>query len=494
MNNMYLRVTKFINELDFDKRFVVDDINNEELSYNQYFTRCIDMAKFINNNCEDNSIVVVLENSLELSMLYFSVMLTDKKIMVIDPQKGKTEIQNILAEIPDAKLIIDEKIELDDEYIKNVLWIETGTEDNISDVKKEFINRLSVRDFAAPYLVTYTSGTGGVTKGVVHSLNSLFLTAYALYEKIGAIPDSALLHLMPMTYMAGILNSIIYPFVAGASIIITERFSIKTARSFWNKVIMYNANLFWLSPAMLMMIEQLDRGTKGEEYCTSHELTFLIGTAALTDKMREKFNQRYGVKVFASYGLSETLFISVETKRTLQKRLRDSVGEILEGVEYKLTDAGELLLDVPWMFLQYTNEATESYFEGGYYKSGDLAKFEDDCLFITGRSKDLIIKGGINISPILIENCILKNREITECAVIGVKDRSGEEKICCVYVLNELAYCSNEMQKRLRQNIVEELGKNYMIDYFWETNSLTRNINGKIDKNQMRTVWENNNG
>lgn len=494
MNNVYLRVAEFINALNFDKRFVVDDINNENLSYNQYFSRCIDMAEFINTNCEDNSIVAVLENSLELSMIYFAVMLTDKKIMVIDPQKGKTEIQNILAEIPNAKLILDAKIELDNEYIQNMLQFEKNTENNIFDVKREFLSRLSVRDFTDPYLVTYTSGTSGVTKGVVHSLESLFLSAYALHEKTDTIKDSVLLHLMPMTYMAGILNSIIYPFVAGATIIITERFSIKTARSFWNKVIMYNANLFWLSPAMLMMIEQLDRGTRGEEYCATHNMTFLVGTAALTDKMREKFNQRYGVEVFASYGLSETLFISVETKNSLQKRLNGCVGEILEGVEYKLTEAGELLLDVPWMYLQYTNEETEMYFEENYYKSGDLAKIEDGCLFIIGRSKELIIKGGINISPILIENCILKNKEITECAVIGVKDQSGEEKICCVYVSNEVETCSNEMQKKLRQNIVDELGKNYMIDYFWKMNCLVRNINGKIDKNQMRIAWENNNG
>ena len=64
---------------------------------------------------------------------------------------------------------------------------------------------------------------------------------------------------MPMTYMAGILNSLIYPFLIGARIIITRRFSIISARNFWNIVIKYKADLFWLSPAMLMMIDQIDR-------------------------------------------------------------------------------------------------------------------------------------------------------------------------------------------------------------------------------------------
>lgn len=492
MNDMYFRIAELINNIDFNKTFVFDDINNEKLSYNQFFEYCINFAEVIESTCKADSIVAIMENSVELAMLYFSVMLTDKKVLVIDPQKGKKEIQSTLESISDAKLIVDAKIELDSQYNSNILDFEKTKGVYISDVKNIVLESLSNRDFQAPYLVTYTSGTSGVTKGVVHSLANLIHTAYALQEKVEAKPESCLLHVMPMTYMAGILNSIIYPFIAGASIIITERFSIKTARIFWNKVIMYNANLFWLSPAMLMMIEQLDRGTSGEEYCASNEMTFLVGTAALTDKMRQKFNLRYGVEVFASYGLSETLFISVETKNTLKKK--DSVGEILRGVEHKLTGEGELLLDVPWMYLEYTNEDKESYFEGEYYKSGDLARLEDGCLFITGRRKELIIKGGINISPVLIEECILKRAEIAECTVIGVKDKSGEEKICCVYVLGEMEEFPCEMEKMLRQDVTCELGKNYMIDYFWKVEKLTRNINGKIDKNQIRSVWENENG
>ena len=68
--------------------------------------------------------------------------------------------------------------------------------------------------------------------------------------------------------------------------------------------------------------------------------------------------------MFASYGLSETLFISVETKESLQKSEKNSVGELLSDVEYYLTEANELLIKVPWMYLGYTNEKQMTILKG----------------------------------------------------------------------------------------------------------------------------------
>lgn len=175
--------------------------------------------------------------------------------------------------------------------------------------------------------------------------------------------------------------------------------------------------------------------------------------------MRTKFNSRYGVKVFASYGLSETLFVSVETKESLEKSDKNSVGEFLPGVEYYKTEFEELLINVPWMYRGYTNENTKEYFEENYYKSGDLAEIKDGCLYITGRSKDLIIKGGMNISPVLIENCIYKEQRILENVVIGVKDCSGEEKVCCVYTLSDEVENQTALESKLKKLVLNELGK-----------------------------------
>lgn len=496
MYEAYYKIKRTIQDLDFDSIFIFDDINDKQYTYDEYFKKCLQIAHFLDKTNRNKPIVAIMENSIELSMLYFAAMLVNVTIMAVDPQKGPEELKSILDELTEIRIICENDIDYIKDNFENFIDFELCVDDDvcINDVKKSVLEKISERDFSMPYLVTFTSGTSGKTKGVMHSLNSLFQSAYALHEKIDTRLKSCLLHVMPMTYMAGILNSLIYPFVAGASIVLTRRFSVITARLFWKKAIKYNANLFWLSPAMLMMIEQMDRGEEGKRYCKENELCFLIGTSALTNKTRETFNKKYGVTVQASYGLTETLFVSVETQTSLSEKYLNSVGEFLDGVEYRLSDTAELLIYVPWMYLGYTNENTQEYFDEQYYKSGDQADVNGGQLFIIGRCKDIIVKGGMNISAALIESCILENTDIVDCAVIGVKDRMDEEKICCVYVLPQKQSQSAVSEAEVKKMVLNKLGKNYFIDYFCETDKLPRNQNGKIDKNRMINIWESENG
>lgn len=488
-----------IEEIDFVNPFISDDIGHREFTYAQFFELALNTGDYINQNVCGDSVVAVMENSFELALLYFSVMFTSKRIMVVDPQKGKDEIKNILDEIEKTGLFADEKLMLDQISEHMMLTIPrdiisvANNKEKANKVKKTVIEKLAERPLNMPYLVTYTSGTTGVTKGVEHTLNNLFMTALALDEAVMK-RDGVFIHVLPMTYMAGILNSLFYPFIVRSKIVITKRFSIISVRNFWNTVIKYNVDLFWLSPSMLMMIDQMDRKTEGEEYCKSRELTFLIGTAPLTNELRIRFNERYGVSVYASYGLSETLFISVENKKTLMISDVNSVGKVLSGVEYKFTDSGEMYIKVPWMYLGYTNEDTNAYFDGDYYKSGDLAKIEDGCLYITGRSKDLIIKGGMNISPVLIENVVNSTEGIIENVVVGIKDKNGEEKVCCAYISDIVADMTEQFESEIKKQVIAVLGKNYMIDFMWKLNSIPRNINGKVDKNRLKQMWETDNG
>lgn len=473
---------------DFDQIFMIDALNGQAYSYEAFFRRCLRMADMLNDIGNEQQIVAVMENSFQLASLYFAMMFTERHITVIDPQKGKDETDKIIAQLESPYVAGNKEWMPDDE-------LDVEKQPDRDGIRERVIQGIERRNFDSLFLITFTSGTSGNTKGVKHSLNNLILTAIALHNKVGTASDSRLLHVMPMTYMAGILNSLFYPFIAGASVVITHRFSIMSARNFWKTVQDYEVNLFWLSPSMLMMIDQLDRGDIGEKYCQRHDLTFLVGTAPLSNELRQKFNKRYQVSVYASYGLSETLFVSVENDASLSRSDVNCVGELLEGVVCKITQSGELYIKVPWMYLGYTNENTNDYFEGEFYKSGDLVRIDRDCLYITGRSKDLIIKGGMNISPALIENVVGQDGRIQENVVIGVHDHSGEEKVCCVYKEDAEGKDILTLESEIKKSVLEKLGKNYAIDYLWRVGNIPRNINGKIDKNELRRQWEvNNNG
>jgi long-chain acyl-CoA synthetase len=355
-------------------------------------------------------------------------------------------------------------------------------------MKNKIVNEFINIDYEKLYLITYTSGTSGIPKGVKHSLKNLFLTSISFNNIINFNKDNVFGHVMPMTYMAGILNTIIKPFICGSKIAILGRFNIPNALQFWKVVEKYKINTFWMSPTMLNILLKVDKGTIGSEYCHKNKTIFLIGTAPLSLNVRKSFEEKYGVALYTSYGLSETLFISVQNK-LLQEYNDANVGRILDNVEYKLSPDNEILIRVPWMFFGYTNEDTAKYFENDYYKTGDLGEImSEKALYITGRKKDLIIKGGMNISPNQIVDVINKFEEIDEVIILGEKNNFGEESIICVYSLkNNLN--TNEIEQKIRGNVISKLGMNYCIDDFMNLKEIPKNLNGKIDKQAISLAY-----
>ena len=475
-----------IESLDFNKVFVIDDNKGKSYTYGRFFAECMKLAENIENESDCESIVAILENGYILFKLYFVAMLANKDIIVIDPLKGEDEIKEILAGIKHGIFVHENNVNFDNKQL--IKWEKNAVERYGTDIdfadKNIILEQFKKIDFHKTYLTTFTSGTSGTTKGVRHSLNSLLSTAIAFQNAASRNEGGCFFHIMPMTYMAGILNSIFLPFMMKQKIVLGKRFGVRTAITFWQKAREYKADTFWLSPTMLALIEKVDRGGTGEEYCRQRELCFWIGTAALTEKVRLRFEARYRVKLYASYGLSETLFVSVENDRTKKISEKNSVGKLLEGVQYQIEKDGEFLLYVPWMYQGYTNEDDNRYFRGKYYKTGDLGQIKDSILYITGRKKDLIIKGGLNLSPALIEEYVNKVENINENAVFGSKNDLGEEIVCCAYVI-EKKVSTLEIESSINKKIISGLGKNYKIDVFMKVKELPRNINGKIDKNKL---------
>lgn len=478
-----------VKSIDFNQVFVIDDNKGKSYTYGRFFCECMKLAIDIEKEFDCESIVAVLENGYSLFKLYFVAMLANKEIIVIDPLKGADEIKEIILGIKQGILVHEENINFDNKRLirweKNTVErYETNTDFIDKDIILELLKKV---DLYKTYLTTFTSGTSGVTKGVRHSLNSLLSTAIAFQNASSRGEGGCFFHFMPMTYMAGILNSIFLPFMMKQKIVLGKRFGVKTAITFWQKAIKYKADTFWLSPTMLTLIEKVDRSKAGEDYCRQRELCFWVGTAALTEKVRLRFESRYGVEVNASYGLSETLFVSVENDWTRKISEKNSVGKLLKGVQYRIEEDGEFLLYVPWMYQGYTNENDEMYFQGKYYKTGDLVQIKDEILYITGRKKDLIIKGGLNLSPALIEEYVNQVENVCENAVFGLKNALGEEVVCCAYVIEKTA-SALEIESTINKKVISGLGKNYKIDVFLKVRELPRNINGKIDKNQLKKM------
>lgn len=479
-------VIKRVGGFNFDAPFVNDLPGGEEYTYQSFFSRVLGIIDSLNEKEAPSHIVCIMDNSVELMAYYFAVVLSGRVAVAIDPVKGSEEIDGILSSINKKYIVVDETTSkklggydriVPSHSFKNMPFVDIDVKDTILDLLRK-------RNFLDDCLLTFTSGTSGNTKGVRNSLFNLCSTAEAFNSCFNVGKENAFVHLMPMTYMAGILNTIVQPFIAGSKIIIMGRFSPMVAFSFWQNVATSGVNTLWMSPSMLNIILKVGNEKVGAEYCKNNNMLFFIGTAPLQQKTREQFEERYGVTLYASYGLSETLFLSTETKETVLTG-RDNVGKILEGVKYRFSEQGEFLVDVPWMFLGYTNENTEDYFNGSYYKTGDLAEIDNNILQITGRCKDLIIKGGMNISAALIEKTVSQLEGVEECAAFGAVNEFQEESVVLAYVSNE-----SDIEKAITAIIIEKLGRNYLIDSFYKVNAIPKNINGKIDKNTLKEQFK----
>lgn len=444
-----------------DSDFVYNSQSKKWRSYYNVWSRAYIIADYIASK-NKKYVIAIMENGIKLFTLYFANMLAGTIIIPIDPQKSAKEINYIINEYSDY-LLIDEQ---------------TALFDNLKDIvtKENIIEKIYQIDAKKIFMITYTSGSTGHAKGVIHSLENLVLAANSFGKVTGLNENYTMCHVMPMTYMAGILNTIILPLVLGAKIVILPRFNVISAIKFWKNVERLGVTAFWLSPTMLNLLMTVDKKATVKKYLAQHKTIFYIGTAPLLSATRKSFEKKYGVRLLQSYGLSETLFISTEVPN--EESFADSVGNILPEVRIINIENDELAVTAPWMFLGYTNENTADYFVKDSYKTGDIGYIDKGKLTITGRIKDLIIKGGMNISPVQIEKCLIAYKGISECAVAGVTIRN-EENIVCWYVWQSSA----ELSIAEVNNFIErELGKFCRIDIFRPVDSIPKNINGKIDK------------
>ncbi len=464
----YMQYVQKIFDGNQDDIVLIDTVGKKTITRRELVASASGVAaKLVNNNVHEA--ITCAENCVDLAIFYFAALLGNVTVIAIDPEKSEAEIKEIQSIHPNAKFY-------DTLSIKELFSAVHSRK--IKDV--EIWGKINYRK---PYLITYTSGSTGTPKGVIHSARNLFKAAYEFGYLMRYDYSTVMGHCMPMTYMAGILNTLIMPLLFGGRVVIMKRFSMKSAFSFWKDVEAYKVNTLWLSPTMLRIVNMTDSRGDMKAFFHENKMKISVGTAPLDIQLRKEIETKYSIRLYQSYGLSETLFISTETIDELESE--HTVGRLLPSVKLGYTEDGEIKIGVPWMLLGYTNTNIDDYLISGYYLSGDLGKIKGNGnLLITGRKKELIVRGGYNINPRDIENLLLAKHYADECIVLPFF-RKGEEQIACCYISSRALKLSE-----LNKEVMEELGGHYRIDFLERRNDLPKNLNGKADRNRLREDLE----
>jgi len=338
--------------------------------------------------------------------------------------------------------------------------------------------------------VFFTSGTTGRPKGVCHSLNALVQNVKEFNQQFGLDAATRLYHVLPMAYMAGFLNTLLSPWLAGGTVLLGPRFQPSHALSFWQQPLAWQANTLWLTPTLAALLARLSRDEQIAHQVGKTMQQIFCGTAPLPDAIRHSFLKTFSCPLQESYGTSEILLIAAQTREQALHSI--GVGQLLPSVNVKSTisaehNAEELLFQVPWALQAYLLEEGESspLTASGAFPSGDQGSLEAGMLCISGRLKDLIIRGGLNVSPVAIEDVLLKCDGVKEAAVVGLPHPLWGESIVAVLVAEPGTDCDAVLAV-LQTQCIQTLAEGMRPDQYTWVEALPKSSTGKIQKHELR--------
>jgi len=313
-----------------------------------------------------------------------------------------------------------------------------------------------------PAVLIYTSGTTGLPKGVMLSHQNVIAGGRNTVLAHEIAPNDVSFCVLPLYHINAEMVSISSALVSNSCVVIVSKFSVS---NFWQILEKYQCTWFSVVPTIINYL--LNDNCDVSKLNLSSIRFGRSASAPLSPEVHKKFEQVFKVNIVETMGLTETA--AQILSNPLDRRKHGSAG-IAYGNEVRVVndqgnfiepgESGELVIKGDNVMKQYYNneEATKSSFtKDGYFLTGDLGvEDEDGFFFITGRKKELIIKGGENISPREIDDTIYKHNSVLEVCTFGIFDENyGEEISACVFLKDN--FKANE--KELKDLCIADLGE-----------------------------------
>jgi acyl-CoA synthetase (AMP-forming)/AMP-acid ligase II len=309
-------------------------------------------------------------------------------------------------------------------------------------------------------LLVMTSGSTGAPKAVLLTHGNLLSNAYGVAERTGVTPEDRLLHLLPLHHTNGTNNLLIVPFCRGASVAMLERFQAET---FFHEIAAHRPTYV---TGVATHYSRLLAHTPPPGALAS--LRFLrSGAAPLGAQLHRDIEHHLGLPVIHSYGLSEDTCTA--TMNPPAARRIGTVGTALAGQRVAVLapggenpvpvgSEGEICITGPSLMKGYVPPAGHGdgpSIRNGWLRTGDLGWLDGGgYLTVSGRLKDIIIRGGENLSPGRIEEAILRSPAVRACCVVGAPDADlGEVPVAFVVASDGATVRPGTIQDHVRAEL-----------------------------------------
>lgn len=430
-------------------------------------------------NVDQKIITVILPNSILYLEYFVSILGTNNVFNPIPYFVNVQELEKIIEYVEPYAIVSDRK-DITERFVHRYKIINTESHD-LSERMVEF----KKIDSSKPAALYYSSGTSGDPKGVLYShknMVSLIASIIRGFQFSGGDNQFAFL---PFGHTASINYNILPSLMAGYNLFISKGFEF-LRNKFFKVLSEYNITFTEIVPTVLFMLLKLNIDISQYDLGS---LKFIgCGSSTLPLASQKDFIERYKIKVCNLYGLSETGPSHIDYP--LEPGWKPgSIGVPLDVNECKLSDDNEILLKGDNVFIGYhKNEALyKKVVKNGWFYTGDIGFEKNGKYYFVDRKKDLIIKGGINIVPMEIEEIFYKHNQVHECVVVKKDDDIVGEDIVAVVVPK------NKGNEASLVSELKELCKNHLSNYkvpkdilIW--NELPKTHSNKLIRRRVREI------
>ncbi|HCA43649.1 MAG TPA: long-chain fatty acid--CoA ligase [Bacteroidetes bacterium] len=505
-------------------KFFSDSGETISYSYSEFINEVNKFSSFLIEKgiTRENRVATFSHNHSDTVILYFALWKIGGVVVPINVNEEPDRVEYIL-ENSESKLVFTRNeyenklsglnlkncIPVSFEKIKNEI---SGYESKLDELN----NKIEKFDKETEAMIVYTSGTTGNPKGVVLTQYNLMVDAKYISEWHNVQTGDTMMCVLPIHHVNGTVVTIMTTMYAGARLVLNQKFNTE---KFLERIANEKVKVVSVVPTLLAFM--LNSGIDRKNYDLTNFSHIICGAGPLNCELAKNFETKFKMRIVHGYGLSETTcyscFIPMDLTEENHNRWQNefgfpSIGIAIDCNEMDIQDEhgnslnegekGEIVIRGHNVMKYYFNneEVNRKTFEYEWFRSGDEGFFKYDntgykYFFITGRLKELFIRGGVNISPLEIDEVLSGIDYIKSAISVGFEnDWYGEEVGALVMLNDEIDGKPEDEKEKIKDYILKECGKKLP---FYKTpkvvifsDSIPVTSTGKYQRNKVKNLFK----
>jgi acyl-coenzyme A synthetase/AMP-(fatty) acid ligase len=484
-------------ELHPDKPYIISADEDRSLSYRDLRRLVRGIAAFLRGQgvTTGDRITLAADNSIEHVVCYLGVMAYGATICTVHVEMNRPHLPRILTQLRPRLVIHDEGIELPSTAPRLAIGRcdAPATESFFAAVDPDagaesFLAETTARDDG---VIFFTSGTSDTPKGVVLSYREQLGNIMPMTDGFGIAGEDRIYDFRSFNWASAQLFGVLAPLARGATLVMAKKFS---ATRFFDDIRAHGVTVAAGNPTVINMLLASQVKIARQDVPSLRFIT--SSSAPLLHEEWRRFEERFGIPLAQGYGSSETAWIAVNPGHAPRF---GSVGRPLAYHRLAIVGAGGRVVPPgetgyvelgAWEDNDYRylgDDGSVRVNSRGRMRTGDIGYLDaDGHLFLTGREKELIIRGGVNISPVEIDGVLMQRAEVREAATIGVPDAIwGEEVVSYVVLTPGCSLAPDELMRFCAARLPPfKAPKQILL-----RDGLPKSERGKLDRKALVAEW-----